>query len=137
MRIVINHSDTVNFSHSGEAAIDALKTPQAIADGLRTHAQMQGHGHRRQSIGNIMIARHRQSTLGNHAAIAQRHVKTGRALGIGKIDCAHISLRVESIGYDPAIGNSSDQSLHFGVICVADRQTVKWDIVHKFEEPSA
>ena len=137
MSIVIDHCNPVNFCHPREAAINALKTLQAIADRLRAHTQMQRHGHRRQSIRDIVIARHWQGAIGNHPAIAQRHIKKRRTLFIGEIDSPHIRLGVEPIGHDPAIGNATDQSLHFGVISVADNQTIKWDIMHKFEEALA
>ena len=137
MGIVIDHCNSVNFSHPREAAIDALKTLQAIADSLRAHTQMERYGHRRQSIRDIVITRHWQGAIGNHPAIAQRHVKISRPILIGKIDSPHIGLGIEPVGHDPAIGNATNQSLHFGVICVADSQTIKWDIMHKFEEALA
>ena len=121
MSIVINHCNPANFSHPREAAIDALETLQTLADRLRAHTQMQRHGHGRQSIRDIVISWHGQGAIGDHTTIAQRHVKIGRALGIGQIDSPHIGLGVKPIGHNPAIRNSSDQSLHFGVICVADR----------------
>ena len=77
-----------------------------------------------------MFARHRQDEVfkarfGALDAVGEDHVEMRGAFGEADIDRAYVGLRRETIGDEPAVDDTPDHRLHFGMIDAKHRKTVE------------
>ena len=68
--VIIDDGDAAHLAHLGKAAVHALEPGKCCANFIALHAQMAGNRHCGQSIGDIVIARHRQGAALDHLPLS-------------------------------------------------------------------
>ena len=96
---------------------------------------MARHGHGRQRIADIVIARHGQRTALDHRSfVLQDDVEMRHAALVVQALGAHVGLGVEPVSDHAAVGDLGNQRLHIVIIGAAHGQPVERNVGHEIKK---
>ena len=137
--VIVEDRRAVPLARAGEAALDAAKARQSLADRIRRHAEFVGHRQSGGGVEGVVAAGHRQDEiLDLHAeagaAIADHHPEAALAALQVDVDEAHVGLRVLAVGDDAPVLDMADQILHDRVIDAHHGKAIERDVVDEAPE---
>src|ERR1700675_3596367 len=133
MAIVVDDGDVVGHAFDIEAAPNAGKFCQAIADQLDRHAEIQGHGGGGGGVGPVVDAwRVRQAEAAERFALKSQLEFADQAFEFYIAD-HQIGLAGRAVGDDGALDVRHD-GLHVDFVETEYGRAVKWHAIHKLDE---